>query len=100
MTIRQTFLLAIMSTVAILGISCATVPDVQSIKDKETHDVSFTILQINDVYKIEGLEGGRIGGIARVRTLRKQLEAEGKRVIVLHAGDLLYPSVMSKYLQA
>ena len=100
MTIRQTFLLAVMSTVAILGISCATVPDVQSIKDKETHDVSFTILQINDVYKIEGLEGGRIGGIARVRTLRKQLEAEGKRVIVLHAGDLLYPSVMSKYLRA
>jgi 5'-nucleotidase len=60
----------------------------------------FTILQINDVYKIEGLEGGRVGGLARVRTLRKQLESEGKPVLVLHAGDLLFPSVMSKYLRA
>ncbi|GAX59328.1 5'-nucleotidase/2',3'-cyclic phosphodiesterase and related esterase [Candidatus Scalindua japonica] len=64
------------------------------------HDVNFTILQINDVYKIEGLEGGDVGGIARVRTLRKQLEAEGREVLVLHAGDLLFPSVMSKYLRA
>jgi 5'-nucleotidase len=60
----------------------------------------FTILQINDVYKIEGLEGGRVGGLARVRTLRKQLEAEGRPVLLLHAGDLLFPSVMSKYLRA
>jgi len=60
----------------------------------------FTILQINDVYKIEGLEGGRVGGLARVRTLRKRLEAEGRPVLLLHAGDLLFPSVMSKYLRA
>jgi 5'-nucleotidase len=60
----------------------------------------FTILQINDVYKIEGLEAGAVGGLARVRTLRKRLEAEGRPVLVLHAGDLLYPSVMSKYLRA
>lgn len=60
----------------------------------------FTILQINDVYKIEGLEGGRIGGLARVRTLRKRLESEGRPVLLLHAGDILFPSVMSKYLRA
>lgn len=62
-------------------------------------EVRFTILQINDVYKIEGLLGGTVGGLARVRTLRKQLEAEGRPVLVLHAGDLLFPSVMSKYLR-
>jgi 5'-nucleotidase len=60
----------------------------------------FTIIQINDVYKIEGLEGGRLGGLARVRTLRKRLEAEGRPVLLLHAGDVLFPSVMSKYLRA
>lgn len=60
----------------------------------------FTILQVNDVYKIEGLEGGRVGGLARVRTLRKRLESEGRPVLLLHAGDLLFPSVMSKYLRA
>ncbi|HEY6065959.1 MAG TPA: bifunctional metallophosphatase/5'-nucleotidase [Thermoanaerobaculia bacterium] len=65
-----------------------------------TGPLRFTILQINDVYKIEGLEGGRVGGLARVRTLRKRLEAEGRPVLLLHAGDLLFPSVMSKYLRA
>jgi len=58
----------------------------------------FTILQINDAYKIEGLEAGRAGGMARVRTLRQRLEATGRPVLVLHAGDLLFPSVASKYL--
>lgn len=60
----------------------------------------FEILQINDVYKVEGLEGGEIGGLARVRTLRKQLEAQGQPVLLMVAGDLLFPSVMSKYLRA
>ena len=60
----------------------------------------FKILQINDLYKIEGLEGGQSGGLARVRTLRKQLEADGTTVLVLHGGDAIYPSVMSKYLEA
>jgi 5'-nucleotidase len=60
----------------------------------------FKILQINDVYKIEGLEGGNAGGLSRVRTLREHLERDGTPVLVLHGGDLLYPSVMSKYLEA
>jgi 2',3'-cyclic-nucleotide 2'-phosphodiesterase (5'-nucleotidase family) len=62
--------------------------------------VRFKILQINDVYKIEGLEGGQIGGMARVRTLRKLLESDGTPVYVMHGGDALFPSVMSKYLDA
>src|ERR1700741_1334912 len=62
--------------------------------------VRFKILQINDVYKIEGLEGGQIGGMARVRTLRKLLESDGTPVYGMHGGDALFPSVMSKYLEA
>lgn len=65
-----------------------------------TGPVHFRILQLNDVYKIEGLEGGNAGGMARVRTLREQLEADGTPLLVLHAGDALYPSVASKYLDA
>ena len=61
---------------------------------------SFTILQINDLYKVEGLERGSVGGLARVRTLRAALEKEKKPVLTLHAGDFLYPSVASKYLKA
>jgi len=70
--------------------SCATAPPT----------AHFKILQLNDVYKIEGLEGGQSGGLARVRTLRKYLESDGTPVLVLHAGDALYPSVMSKYFDA
>lgn len=66
----------------------------------QADDAGLTILQLNDVYKVEGLEGGSLGGIARVRTLRRQIEAGGRPVLVLHAGDLLFPSVMSKYLRA
>ena len=74
--------------------ACATVPP------PARPAARFKILQINDVYKIEGLEGGNTGGLARVRTLRKHLESDGTPVLVLHGGDALYPSVMSKYLQA
>lgn len=58
----------------------------------------LTILQMNDVYKIEGLEAGSVGGLARLRTLRQYLEAEGRPVLVLHGGDILFPSVIGKYL--
>jgi hypothetical protein len=63
-------------------------------------DVHFKILQLNDVYKIEGLQNGAVGGLARIRAVRKQLEADGAPVLLLHAGDLLFPSVASKYLGA
>ncbi|RME24859.1 MAG: bifunctional metallophosphatase/5'-nucleotidase [Deltaproteobacteria bacterium] len=58
-------------------------------------DTRFTILSINDTYRIEGREESGAGGMARVRTLRRRLEAEGP-VLVLHAGDLLYPSLLSR----
>ncbi|MBV9495863.1 MAG: bifunctional metallophosphatase/5'-nucleotidase [Acidobacteria bacterium] len=60
----------------------------------------FRILELNDVYKIEGLENGSIGGMARIRTERLRLEADGTPVLLLHAGDAIFPSVMSKYLAA
>jgi 2',3'-cyclic-nucleotide 2'-phosphodiesterase (5'-nucleotidase family) len=82
---RSVFLLIL------FAVSCTTV---------QPRSARFKILQINDVYKIEGLEGGNSGGLARVRTLRRHLESDGTPVLLLHAGDLLYPSVMSKYLQA
>lgn len=86
----------------VLLVACAGTPATRPIEPAAgpREPVRFTILQINDVYKIEGLEGGRIGGLGRVRTLRKRLESEGRPVLLLHAGDLLFPSVMSKYLHA
>lgn len=62
-------------------------------------DKSFTILQINDVYRIEGIENGTLGGFGRIRTLRQELEAKDD-VLFLHGGDLLFPSVMSRAFDA
>jgi len=95
------FRAALLGFTAVLALSCSGAgrPAAPARPAPQT-EARFTILQINDVYKIEGLEGGRVGGLARVRTLRRQLEAEGRPVLVLHAGDLLFPSVMSKYLRA
>lgn len=56
--------------------------------------VDFTILQLNDVYEISAVEGGRRGGLARVATLRQRLLAENPRVFTLLAGDFLSPSAM------
>jgi 2',3'-cyclic-nucleotide 2'-phosphodiesterase (5'-nucleotidase family) len=54
------------------------------------------ILAVNDVYRIEGVERGTVGGIARLRTLRQQLEREHPDLLVMHAGDLLFPSFLSR----
>lgn len=90
----MTFSRVIVASLLALSLAaCATVaPPAQPAR--------FKILQVNDVYKIEGLESGAIGGMARVRALRTLLESDGTPVLLLHGGDALYPSVMSKYLEA
>lgn len=56
----------------------------------------FRILHLNDVYRIDGLADGR-GGLARVRTLRKEAEQGCEDdVLLTHAGDALYPSLLSR----
>ncbi|HAA14230.1 MAG TPA: bifunctional metallophosphatase/5'-nucleotidase [Cytophagales bacterium] len=50
------------------------------------------ILQMNDVYEIAPLEGGKVGGLARVATLKQQLESEAP-VITILSGDFLSPSL-------
>ncbi len=52
-------------------------------------------LLLNDVYDADTIAGGR-GGLARVATVRNRLAAQGPVVFVL-AGDVLSPSVLSKY---
>ncbi len=56
----------------------------------------FAVVAINDVYRIDGLSGVDLGGLARVRTLRAQLEDEGYEVLLLHAGDMLSPSLLGR----
>ncbi len=57
-------------------------------------EVSFQILQLNDVYEIAPLEGGKVAGMARVATLRDKLLAENPNTITVLAGDFLSPSLI------
>ena len=74
----------------LLGISCTSSTKTQP---------GFTILGINDVYRIEGVDEGANGGLARVRSLRVELEKANQKVLLLHGGDFLFPSLLSRHYQ-
>ncbi len=57
-------------------------------------DVTFTILQFNDVYEITPVEGGRSGGLARVAALRQRLLAADPNTLTVIAGDFFGPSAL------
>jgi len=56
--------------------------------------IDFIILQMNDVYEIAPVEGGKAGGMARVATIRKQLLQENPHVITTLSGDFVSPSLI------
>ena len=63
----------------------------------QAQDRSFHVISMNDVYRIAGLELADSGGPARVRALRASIETEtGKPVLLLHAGDFVEPSFLSR----
>ena len=59
--------------------------------DDQKIDVTF--VQINDVYEIAPLAGGKEGGVARVATLKKQYLQKNANTFLVIAGDFLSPSV-------
>ncbi|MFZ5799715.1 MAG: bifunctional metallophosphatase/5'-nucleotidase [Thermodesulfobacteriota bacterium] len=56
--------------------------------------ITVTILQMNDIYELTPVSGGREGGLARVAALRKELLAENPRTVTVLAGDLFSPSAL------
>lgn len=56
--------------------------------------IEIVFLQINDVYEIAPLEGGRVGGMARIATLKKQLQKKNPNTYSVLAGDFLSPSLL------
>src|SRR5713101_5254494 len=57
-------------------------------------DVPITVIQINDVYEISPVEGGKEGGLARLATLRRELARENPRTFLVLAGDAFSPSAL------
>ena len=55
----------------------------------------LSFVHLNDTYRLGGVEDGKAGGFGRAVTVIRALQAEGKDVRILHAGDFLYPSLES-----
>lgn len=55
--------------------------------------IEVVFVQINDVYEIAPVAGGKEGGMARVATLKKQHYEQNKNTFLIMAGDFLSPSV-------
>ena len=69
--------------IVLLFSGCVTPPEY----DKSARQI--TVVHINDVYRLDRL--------AKVRALRKELGGSQGNVLFLHGGDMLFPSLMSKY---
>ena len=56
--------------------------------------IQWTFLQMNDVYELKPLGGGKKGGLARVATIRKLLLQENPNTITIMSGDVVSPSAL------
>ena len=56
--------------------------------------VEWIFLQTNDVYEIAPLGDGKMGGMARIAALRKELLKENPNTFTVMAGDFLSPSLI------
>ncbi|TYP98784.1 2',3'-cyclic-nucleotide 2'-phosphodiesterase (5'-nucleotidase family) [Tenacibaculum adriaticum] len=61
---------------------------------KEPGKFYFTVLQLNDVYEIAPIQGGKYGGMARVETVHQELLNENPNTMLVLAGDFLNPSLL------
>ena len=85
------FNVSVLIVVLFLLSACSSTQKSTGVKDDGKLD--FTIVQINDVYEIAPLDGGKWGGMARVATVKKEYLKENPNTFMALAGDFLSPSV-------
>lgn len=90
---RRAFLSSAACLLVALSTGCATAP-ARPKAPATASTVEINLLQINDVYEIGPVEGGKRGGLARVATLRKRLLAENPNTFTVLAGDFVSPSAL------
>jgi 2',3'-cyclic-nucleotide 2'-phosphodiesterase (5'-nucleotidase family) len=75
----------------LLTTACSSTRNATTGKDDGKIDVVF--VQVNDVYEIAPLAGGKEGGMARVATLKKQYLQQNPNTFLVMSGDFVSPSV-------
>ena len=84
--LRRTALMLVFALAAIVTLSAQQKPDCT---------VRVTLLQVNDVYQFAPVDLGTRGGLARVLTLKKEIEKQSPNTLFLLSGDTISPSVES-----
>lgn len=79
-----------LSLAVIFLYSCSSSKNATS---KDDGKINVTFIQINDVYEIAPLSGGKEGGMARVATLKKQYQQKNPNTFLVISGDFVSPSV-------
>jgi len=80
-----------LSILIVLGVSCKRT---HQASQSDSHITDIVFLQINDVYEIAPLENGKVGGMARVAQIKKELLAQNPNTYSFLAGDFLSPSLI------
>ena len=63
-------------------------------EEGSSRTITAILLQLNDVYEITPVQGGKWGGLARVATLQQRLTAENPNTFSFLAGDFYSPSAI------
>jgi 5'-nucleotidase len=63
----------------------------------QAEEIPITLLHLNDVYRIQANPETHMGGLARVATLVKKIEAENENTYFFFGGDTLSPSLESQF---
>ncbi|MCH9660923.1 MAG: metallophosphoesterase, partial [Bacteroidetes bacterium] len=72
--------------------ACKTTKPVTKVEDDGI--LTFKFVQLNDVYEIAPLSGGRYGGLARVAHVVDSIKKENSNTYLFMAGDFLNPSLL------
>ena len=79
--------------VIILFIGCKSVTPIAEIEIRGD-EITFKFIQLNDVYEVAPLSGGKYGGMARVAYVRDSIARVNPNTYMFMAGDFLNPSLI------
>jgi 5'-nucleotidase len=95
MTFKRTWALKILSAPLIVLLTLLSLSGQQKPECSTDCTVRVTLLQVNDVYQFAPVDQGTRGGLARVLTLKKEIQKRSPNTLFLLAGDTISPSVES-----
>lgn len=80
-------------SISIITIASCTTTRKTSITKTDDGKLELIFVQVNDVYEIAPMSGGKFGGMARVASIKKEYLKQNPNTFLLMAGDFVSPSI-------